>query len=88
MAELKRTIASLSKAKGSSDDGNESDTPDNAGDPFWRSSKQETKEGTTLPPIRVIVVVGFWCHLSPSWILMVAHDMHASNTTARCCLHS
>jgi hypothetical protein len=34
MAELKRTIALLSKSKPSDADGNESDTPDNAADSF------------------------------------------------------
>ena len=34
VAELKRTIASLNKSKAPSTDGNESDTPDNAGDSF------------------------------------------------------
>ena len=45
MAELKRTIASLSKNKTSPDDGNESDTPDNAGDSFGgRQNKKQKKE--------------------------------------------
>ena len=43
MADLKRTIAALSKSKDG--DGNESDTPDNAGDSFGgRSSKKQKKE--------------------------------------------
>ena len=45
LAELKRTIASLSKVKTPSDDGSESDTPDNAGDSFGgRQSKKQKKE--------------------------------------------
>ena len=44
MSELKRTIASLSKAKPNTD-GDESDTPDNAGDSFGgRHSKKQKKE--------------------------------------------
>lgn len=45
MAELKRTIASLSKSKPQDADGNESDTPDNAGDSFGgRQQKKQKKE--------------------------------------------
>ena len=44
MADLKRTIAALSKTKGD-DDGDESVTPDNAGDSFGgRQSKKQKKE--------------------------------------------
>ena len=46
MAELKRTIASLSKSKtADADGGGESDTPDNAGDAFGgRQQKKQRKE--------------------------------------------
>jgi hypothetical protein len=44
MADLKRTVAALSKTKGD-DDGDESVTPDNAGDSFGgRQSKKQKKE--------------------------------------------
>ena len=45
VAELKRTIASLHESKAPSTDGNESDTPDNAGDSFGgRQAKKQKKE--------------------------------------------
>ena len=78
MADLKRTIAALSKTKSDADD-DESQAPDNAGDSF---RGQESKERMTTPANVGRCGGSNYHHLDVCcWFQMVAYVLFSLNAT-------